>query len=101
MSADAPELAIAGELTIYTALQRKAELLDGLRARPHGRFALDLSEVTEIDTAGLQLLVLARSVAAACGRELRLVRPSSAVREVLALCQFGAGLIDGDDRGAA
>lgn len=46
---------------------------------------LDLSGVTAIDTAGLQLLVAARRSAANRGRELRFVTPSEPVRHVFDL----------------
>ena len=71
-------LSIVGELTIY----RAAELKDALLAEaalPGGR--LDLGGVTDIDTAGLQLLLLARREAAACGHVLPLQPVSAAVRE--------------------
>jgi anti-anti-sigma factor len=51
---------------------------------------LDLSEVTEIDTAGLQLLLTARRHAANDGRELLLAEPSRTVRSALELCRLTA-----------
>jgi anti-anti-sigma regulatory factor len=58
-------LRVEGELTIF----RAAELMPVLLASPpHTR--IDLSGVTEIDTAGLQLLMLARQAAAEAQREL-------------------------------
>jgi ABC-type transporter Mla MlaB component len=46
---------------------------------------IDLRDVSEIDSAGVQLLLLVEREAAAVRRELRLVSPSAAVREVLTL----------------
>ena len=55
---DTSTLCLEGELTIYNAADTKARLAEGL-GRPGG-LAVDLSAVTEVDSAGLQLLVLAR-----------------------------------------
>lgn len=91
-----PELRhrIKGELTIYTVGRHKPALLAAI-AQATGATELDVSQVTEIDTAGLQLLLVARSAAAARGQTLRLEAPSAAVRELLELCRlhdiFGAG----------
>lgn len=76
-------VALDGELTIYRAAELKPVLLDAL----HGASApaFDLSGVTEIDTAGVQLLLLAQREAAAAGARLRLVAPSAAVRDALQL----------------
>jgi anti-anti-sigma regulatory factor len=73
-------LRIEGELTIF----RAAELKPVLLAQP-APSAIDLSGVTEIDTAGLQLLMVAKQVALAEGRTLQLVATSPAVDELLTL----------------
>ena len=51
-------LALETDLTIYNALDAKRQLLDAV----HGAetLELDLSRVGEMDTAGFQLLVLAK-----------------------------------------
>jgi anti-sigma B factor antagonist len=80
--------AIDGELTIYRAADLKAQLLDALRqARV---LELDLAGVTELDTAGLQVLMLAKQAASADQRELRLVRHSPAVVEIFEMLDLGA-----------
>lgn len=76
---------LEGELTIYAAPRLKEELLVAVRARC-GEASVDLSGVTELDTAGVQLLLMARRISLACGSRLRLVNPSAAAREVLGLC---------------
>jgi anti-anti-sigma factor len=93
-----PQLAIEGELTIYCAAEMKpriAGLLEEIAASPASRGAIDLAQVSEIDSAGLQLLLLARREAAARGVVLELCNPSQAVSDCLALCnlaaEFGAG----------
>jgi anti-anti-sigma factor len=46
--------------------------------------------VTELDTCGLQVLLMLRRAAAAQGRQLRLLAPSAVVRDVLTLCGLEA-----------
>jgi anti-sigma B factor antagonist len=74
--------AIEGELTIYRAAELKPVLLEAAAgATP----AVDLSQVTEFDSAGLQLLLVAAREAQRHGKCLQLQAPSEAVREVLAM----------------
>lgn len=76
-------LRIQGEMTIYRAVELKqtlmAPLQDGIILEAN------LAEVTEIDTTGLQLLMLAKKTAQERGGELRLVAHSAAVIDVLEL----------------
>ncbi|MFN0301062.1 MAG: lipid asymmetry maintenance protein MlaB [Burkholderiales bacterium] len=78
-------------MTIYTAAAIKTTLLAALHS---GDTTLDLAQVSEIDTAGLQLLFLARREGAARGTPVRFVNPSRAVLELFTLCHltdaFGA-----------
>lgn len=76
-------------MTIYAAAALKARIAAALDAASDG-LRLDLSRVTEIDTAGLQLLLMARRLAAACRRPLVLLEPSAAVLEVIELCRLDA-----------
>lgn len=82
-------LKIAGEMTIYTATDRLKDLEEALKQE--GQIALDLSEVTEMDTAGLQLLLLSRHRA---GPRLRLTAPSEAVKQALDTCHLRRLLSD-------
>ncbi|ADE11822.1 STAS domain-containing protein [Sideroxydans lithotrophicus] len=79
--------AIEGELTIY----RAAELKDVIY--PHINHAdvieIDLSRVSEIDSAGLQLLVSAKLEAMIRDKQLHLVGHSKPVQEMLDLCDLG------------
>lgn len=78
-------LRIEGELTIFRAMELKPVILaDPLPEE------IDLSGVTEIDTAGVQLLMLAKRTALAQQCELRLVRHSPAVIEVFELLNVAA-----------
>ena len=81
-------IAIDGELTIYRAADLKTTVLEALRkARV---LEVDLAGVTELDTAGLQVLMLAKNAAAADGRELRLLNHSPAVVEIVEMLNLGA-----------
>jgi len=76
-------LRIDGDMTIYRAHELMQQLLEAF-----GRSAnveIDLSGVTELDTAGLQLLMLAKKVAQANSTELHLTRHSPAVLDVFEL----------------
>ncbi|MEW5770069.1 MAG: STAS domain-containing protein [Pseudomonadota bacterium] len=81
--ANVERLTPVGEMTIYNALETKARLLAALEGC--AELELDLSQVTEIDTAGFQLLLLAKKTACKDGKALRLVAHSAAVRDVLDL----------------
>jgi anti-sigma B factor antagonist len=93
-------LRIEGEFTIF----RAAELMPVLMSNPPP-LEIDLSGVTEFDTAGLQLLMQAKKVALAAKRELRLVGHSPAVIEVFELLNvspyFGDPLVMDSRAGTA
>jgi anti-sigma B factor antagonist len=84
---------VIGEMTVYTCSALKQQLLAELTQHPDANL-IELAQVTEIDTAGLQILLMARRHASALGRNLRLVNPSHAVTEVLELCRLGALVTD-------
>jgi anti-anti-sigma factor len=95
-----PRLALAGELDIQVAAERKAALMafvDGVdepaAGAPVADLELDLHEVSELDTAGLQLLLLGRREAARRGLRLVLVDPSPAVTRAFALVNLA---LDGE-----
>lgn len=73
-------LTIDGEFTIYRASELHAVLKDALAAG--GDLEIDLAGVSEMDSAGVQLLMAAKKTAAASQREMRLVGHSPAVLEV-------------------
>lgn len=78
-------LVIEGEFNIYRAMELKTVLL----ATPQP-LEINLAGVTEIDTAGIQLLMLAKKAALGAGAELRLLEHSPAVMEVFELLNLGA-----------
>ena len=78
-------LRLEGELTIFRAMELKPMLL----ASPPVD-EIDLSGVTELDTAGVQLLMLAKKTALAQQRNIKLVAHSPAVLEVFELLNVAA-----------
>ena len=74
-------LTVNGDLTIYHAAEIKQRLIDSVRAS--AVLELDLSQVGEMDTAGFQLLALAKRESQKLGHALRIVGHSPAVREVI------------------
>jgi anti-sigma B factor antagonist len=79
---------IEGELSIYTAAELKPQLYNVLQQ--HAELELDLSAVSEMDSAGLQVLIATKREAAGSGRVLRLTQHSPAVLEVFDLCNMAA-----------
>lgn len=72
---------IEGTLTIYDVLASKKTLVEALNSVTE--LEIDLSQVTEIDTAGMQLLVLLKREALMAGKHVRLAAHSQASVEVL------------------
>jgi len=76
-------LYLSGELTIYHAAEVKPSLVAMLRTK--NELEIDLSGVSEIDTAGLQLLMLAKKETDRSGKKLRLISHSPSVLELMDL----------------
>ena len=87
---DSAHVSLDGELTIYTAAELSAELLPRLGATP--QMQIDLSQITEMDGAGLQLLIMVTREASRAGTALTLTGHSKAVLETLQLSGLGAAL---------
>jgi anti-anti-sigma factor len=81
-------LRIEGEMSIFRAADLKHALLTALNQGP--TLEVDLSAVTEFDTAGVQLLMLTKKAAQSGQRELRLAAHSPAVLEVFELLNLVA-----------
>ncbi len=79
------ELRVDGEMTIYRATEVAQALFEAVRAQT-GDVSLDMSEVIEFDSSGLQLVLMARRMVEANGHVLNVVQPSECVLEVLKLC---------------
>jgi anti-anti-sigma factor len=76
-------LAIQGELTIYSVLEHKQALSHYLSSAKD--IQIDLAAVTEIDSAGLQLLMFLKQEALSRDIAFSLCQHSEAVVEVLEL----------------
>jgi anti-anti-sigma factor len=85
-------LALTDDLTIYHAQAHKEALLDALAHADN--LELDLGAVAEIDTAGLQLLILLKKEAQRAGKRVAIVAHSHAVRELIDFCQLAAEMGD-------
>lgn len=79
-------LALPDDMTVYTASERKEELLAALATS--AELELDLSAVSAIDVAGLQLLILAKREAARQGKTLRFANHSPAIVELIDFCHL-------------
>lgn len=87
------ELAFVEDLTIYHAAAQKEQLLAALQAlAPGDCLTLNLSGVAEIDTAGVQLLLMTVRDAARAGRRAKVGAASPAVRDVLQFLNLAAQL---------
>lgn len=80
-------LALSGDFTLAHATAIKQVLTDALSQGD--RLEVDLLNVTKLDTAGVQLLVLLQREANARGITLRWLGYSLAVEEVLELLDLG------------
>jgi anti-sigma B factor antagonist len=74
---------ISGEMSMYTAIDARALLQETLLLCKE--VEIDLSEVAEIDSAGLQLLIQAKREGTRIGVPVRLVFHSPAVQEIIDL----------------
>jgi anti-sigma B factor antagonist len=81
-------LDIQGEMTIYTAAEQKQDLLAFIASG--NALEVNLSQVSELDTAGTQLLVMAKQEAARLHKNLRFTMHSNAVLEALELANLTA-----------
>ena len=85
-------LTLNEDLTIYHALEQKNQLLDALSLSE--TLELDLLQVRDIDTAGLQLLILLKKEAQRTGKRVAIVAHSQAVYAVIDFCNLAAELGD-------
>lgn len=75
-----------GELSIYCAAEQKQQLMQMLQEADSAE--LDLSKIGMLDSAGLQVLILARQEAQRQQKSFSIVAASSAVTEVFELCNL-------------
>jgi anti-anti-sigma factor len=77
----AKRLTLKEDMTIYRAQAQQQKLLQALAGAE--RLELNLAGVGEMDSAGFQLLVMAKRESERLGHELNIVAHSPAVREVI------------------
>lgn len=74
------------EMTIYTAEENKKML--GKYLKTKSDFVIDLAKVSEIDSAGLQLLLLAKMECEKRKKSLRIENACEAVVDVFEICNL-------------
>ena len=79
-------ITIVGEMTIYNAMELKDKLL--LSLAQCETVEMNLVGVSEIDSAGLQLLLMLKTEAAVRNKTLSITSHSPAVLDVLDLCEL-------------
>ncbi|MCP4320835.1 MAG: STAS domain-containing protein [Psychromonas sp.] len=84
-------VSIKDEMTIYTVLEQRDKLQPYLK--PGKVTNIDLRAVSEIDSAGIQLLIYLKKVASEVGAEMKLQNHSQAVFEVFDLTEFFADAV--------
>ena len=81
-------LQMEGELTIYHGQEIKDELIAHLAA--NAEVELNLGGISELDTAGFQLLLAAKQEGTRLGKTVRFVSHSQAALEVIDLYNMAA-----------
>lgn len=89
---DSLRIALTEDLTIYHALEQKQQLLDALAGADS--LELDLAAVGEMDSAGLQLLLMLKKEALRLGKRVAIVAHSQPVHAVIDFCNVAAELGD-------
>ena len=86
---NAARLTMSGEMTIYNAAQLKATLAEAMRGATE--IEVDLSGIADIDTAGLQLMLIAKRHPDC---RVRFVNHSPEVLRLIDLANLGGALGD-------
>jgi anti-sigma B factor antagonist len=84
-------IAVSGEMTIYSAAELKAKLIEAAGAAR--AVECDLTEVSDFDSTGVQLVLLLQRAATDIGGSMRVTGASDAVRELLDLYRLSGELI--------
>ena len=74
-------IVLSGELTIYGVAEVKTRVLEGIASGVH---TIDLTGVSEIDSAGLQLLCAARHSIRAAGGAAKVIGANAALQDAAA-----------------
>ena len=84
----ASRLALMEDMTIYNAMTLKTRLIETLAGTD--RLELDLSGVAEIDSSGIQLLIMIKREATRLGKQAPIVAHSEAVSGVVDFLNLAA-----------
>lgn len=84
----AARLIVDGDMSIYNAIEVKEQLINAVRST--NTLELDLSHVGEMDTAGFQLLVLAKRESVRMEKTLNITAHSDSVRELIDFYNMGS-----------
>ena len=76
---------ITGEMTIYTAAKIRAELLNKIKTAGIENIDFDLSEISAIDSAGLQLLLSSMLGTKTGKQKVSFSNPSAEVTKITGL----------------
>ena len=79
-----------GELTIYTAADSKANLMSMLHDCEN--IDIDLSQIDTLDSAGVQILLMAKREAEACNKQLKLKQLSDSARDTITVLNLSQAL---------
>lgn len=79
---------VENEMTIYTAADNREKIIALLDKNTDCE--IDLSDVSDFDTAGLQLLVMAKQESRKRGHEITIKGHTDAVIDVLDMCNLTA-----------
>ena len=80
------KLPILGEMTIFKTAELKQQILPIINE--HAQIEIDLSQVTEIDGAGMMLMISIKQEAWRQDKALRYVGHSAAVTEAVDICNL-------------
>lgn len=85
---------LAGEMTIFQAAELKPEILMGLQQSERNDVEFDLAQVTEIDSTGVQLMLMLKREAQRLEKSLTFTHHSLPVLAVIDLLNLGGTLGD-------
>lgn len=89
---DTHRIVLTEDMTIYNAASQRQCIVDAIAARDS--LELDLSHVPDMDSAGLQLLILFKRETQRLGKQGRIVGHSPVVQEVIDFVNLAAWLDD-------
>lgn len=88
-SKDVVHFPIEGEMTIFVAQELREAIMPIISGKSEGEIEIDLSRVTEVDAAGMQLMVSVKLEAILRGKTLRYTGHSKPIMDMIDLCDLG------------